>query len=39
MVGIPDDASDATSLNETVVFANQAGVELTLGNAYVSGTG
>ena len=38
MVGIPDDASDATSLNETV-FANQAGVQLTLGNAYVSGTG
>jgi hypothetical protein len=28
MVGIPDDASDATSLNETVVFANQAGAQL-----------
>jgi hypothetical protein len=27
-VGIPDDAADATSLDETVIFANQAGVQL-----------
>lgn len=27
-VGIPDDASDATSLDETIIFANQAGVQL-----------
>jgi len=28
LVGIPDNATDATSLDETVVFANQAGVQL-----------
>jgi hypothetical protein len=27
-VGIPDNAPDATSLDETVIFANQAGVQL-----------
>ena len=27
-VGIPDNAADATSLDETVIFANQAGVQL-----------
>jgi hypothetical protein len=27
-VGIPDDAANATSLDETVIFANQAGVQL-----------
>jgi hypothetical protein len=29
VVGIPDNAQDATSLNETVTFANQAGAQLT----------
>ena len=28
VVGIPDNATDATSLDETVIFANQAGVQL-----------
>jgi hypothetical protein len=28
VVGIPDNASDATSLDETVIFANQAGAQL-----------
>jgi hypothetical protein len=28
VVGIPDNAQDATSLNETVTFANQAGAQL-----------
>ncbi|HEX4063956.1 MAG TPA: hypothetical protein VHY58_23330 [Streptosporangiaceae bacterium] len=27
-IGIPDDAANATSLDETVIFANQAGVQL-----------
>jgi hypothetical protein len=28
-VGIPDNAANATSLDETVIFANQAGIQLT----------
>jgi len=28
VVGIPDDTSNATNLDETVIFANQAGVQL-----------
>jgi hypothetical protein len=28
VVGIPDNAQDATSLNETVIFANQSGTQL-----------